>query len=139
MREGENENAHAVGRGPWDQGGGFKAFFGQIFLVWRAWAGRGSNPAIGEPTQVDKGVWSSGMILALGARGPGFDSPNSPYSFFWHARSIARTSPAQPCGTASIARPHIDAIDAPQALARNSNVVIEQVGALNSDALALES
>ena len=33
----------------------------------------------GAPNMTQKAVWSSGMILAQGARGPGFNSQNSPF------------------------------------------------------------
>ena len=32
-----------------------------------------------EDEDISLAVWSSGMILASGARGPGFNSQNSPY------------------------------------------------------------
>jgi hypothetical protein len=32
------------------------------------------------PNMTQKAVWSSGMILASGARGPGFNSQNSPFA-----------------------------------------------------------
>ena len=35
----------------------------------------------GAPNMTQKAVWSSGMILAQGARGPGFNSQNSPFQF----------------------------------------------------------
>ena len=36
-------------------------------------------------------VWSSGMILAQGARGPGFNSQNSPYQIWINLRPSAGT------------------------------------------------
>jgi hypothetical protein len=36
-------------------------------------------------------VWSSGMIFAQGARGPGFNSQNSPYSSMGSVRAATKT------------------------------------------------